>query len=81
MSAVQDQVKRCEKLRDRFSKALSRHLGNLFVHVGNDASNLDAGGQQLKYIHKERIVHTVCHLCDFNLIVLGCPAGGTSTRS
>ncbi len=63
MTAVQDQIKRCEKLRDRFSKAVSRHLSNLFVHLGNDTMNLDAGGQQLKlsrrkHIHKELLKYS-----------------------
>lgn len=42
LQAVQDQRKRCEKWRDRFSKAIFRHLTNLIVHVGNDTDNLDA---------------------------------------
>jgi hypothetical protein len=58
MTAVQDQQKRCEKLRDRFSKSVFRQLSNLFIHVGNDMGNLDAGNDQLKLkrrknIHKE----------------------------
>ncbi len=61
MSAVQDQQKRCEKLRERFAKAVLRHLHNLFVHMGNDVdNNLEASGKGLqlklsrrKHIHRE----------------------------
>jgi hypothetical protein len=42
MAAVQDQIKRCEKLREKFSKSIFRHLNNLFVHIGNDTDNLEA---------------------------------------
>lgn len=60
MTAVQDQHKRCEKLRDKFSKAIHRHLNNLFVHLGNDTDNLLESGHvgqlklmRRKHIHKE----------------------------
>ncbi|XP_055379059.1 exocyst complex component 1 [Condylostylus longicornis] len=36
LTAVQDQIKRFEKLRAKFSLAISRHLNNLFIHLGND---------------------------------------------
>ena len=41
---LQDQRKRCERLRDKFSKSVSRHLTNVFVHLGNDTDRLEAGG-------------------------------------
>ena len=39
LAAVQDQVKLCEKRRDKFSKSITRYLNNLFIHVGNDTGN------------------------------------------
>jgi len=62
LAAVQDQVKLCEKRRDKFSKSITRYLNNLFIHVGNDTDNLaDMSApsvQQLKltkrkHIHRE----------------------------
>jgi len=63
LQAVQDQRKLCEKFRNRFSKAVSRHLTNLIVHVGNDTDNLEASHNpavELKLsrrrsIHKELV--------------------------
>ena len=63
LQAVQDQRKLCEKFRSRFSKAVSRHLTNLIVHVGNDTDNLEASHNpavELKLsrrrsIHKELV--------------------------
>ena len=58
LAAVQDQIKLCEKRRDKFSKSITRHLNNLFVHVGNDTDNLvDMSGpsvSQLKLIKRRR---------------------------
>ena len=58
MTAVQDQLKRCNKIRSGFSKGIFRHLNNIFTHFGNDTDNLDSGSGQLKltrrkHIHKE----------------------------
>lgn len=36
LSAVQDQRKRFDKWRAKFSSTLCRHLNNLFIHLGND---------------------------------------------
>ncbi len=55
MKSVQSQIKRCEKMRDKFSKAIFRHLNNLFVHLGNDMDNLDSGSQQLKLTRRKHI--------------------------
>ncbi|XP_076043621.1 exocyst complex component Sec3 [Oratosquilla oratoria] len=57
MQAVQDQKKKFEKLRGRFSQILSRHLNNLFIHLGNDP------GETLS-LHAEKITlprHTNIH--------------------
>jgi len=48
MAAVQDQRKRMEKLKDRFSKPLCRHLNNVFIHLGNE------GGDTLGVHHSGR---------------------------
>ena len=36
LSAVQDQQKRFDKWKAKFSSTISRHLNNLFIHLGND---------------------------------------------
>lgn len=36
LGAVQDQRKRFEKWKAKFSNTISRHLNNLFIHLGND---------------------------------------------
>ena len=48
MKSAQSQIKRCEKLRDRFARAVFKHLTNHFVHLGNDTEHLDAGTSHLK---------------------------------
>ena len=48
MKSAQSQIKRCEKLRDRFARAVFKHLTNHFVHLGNDTDHLDAGTSHLK---------------------------------
>nr|CAD7453058.1 unnamed protein product [Timema tahoe] len=37
LSAVQEQRKRFDKWKSKFSQTISRHLNNLFIHLGNDA--------------------------------------------
>ncbi|XP_034249053.1 exocyst complex component 1 isoform X2 [Thrips palmi] len=37
MAAVQEQRKRFDKWKAKFSQTISRHLNNLFIHLGNDA--------------------------------------------
>nr|CAG4643786.1 EOG090X02H9 [Lepidurus arcticus] len=39
LTAVQDQKKRFEKWRAKFSASLARHLNNLFIHLGNDVGD------------------------------------------
>lgn len=68
LASVQDQRKRCERLRDKFSKSVCRHLNNVFVSLGNESENrldLSASGQtaavgelqltRRRNIHKELI--------------------------
>ena len=60
LASVQDQLKLCEKRRDKFSKSITRYLNNLFVHVGNDTDNLaemsGPSASQLK-LTKRRHIH------------------------
>lgn len=38
LTAVQDQRKRFEKWKAKFSQTISRHLNNMFIHLANDLS-------------------------------------------
>ncbi|XP_067000465.2 exocyst complex component 1 isoform X2 [Anabrus simplex] len=70
LAAVQEQRKRFEKWKMKFSQTISRHLNNLFIHLGNDA------GETLSFhatdlilprhhsIHRELSVYTeLMHWC------------------
>ena len=43
LKAVQEQRRRCEKWKDKFSKNVNRYLMNMINHVGNDTDNLESG--------------------------------------
>lgn len=64
LQAVQDQKKRFEKLKSRFSQIISRHLNNLFIHLGNDpGETLSLHAEQLTLprhgsIHTELLPYT-----------------------
>lgn len=56
LAAVQEQRKRFDKLRDKFSHSISRQLNNLFIHLGNDKSDFPIDELTLpnhNNIHKE----------------------------
>jgi len=59
MAAVQEQRKRCERWKDKFSKGFCRHMTNSFIHVGNEpGDNLAQNSSKLALpirstIHKE----------------------------
>lgn len=56
LAAVQEQRKRFDKLRDKFSHSISRQLNNLFIHLGNDKSDFAIDELTLpnhNNIHKE----------------------------
>uniref|UniRef100_A0AAG5DWE7 Exocyst complex component Sec3 PIP2-binding N-terminal domain-containing protein n=1 Tax=Anopheles atroparvus TaxID=41427 RepID=A0AAG5DWE7_ANOAO len=58
LTAVQDQRKRFEKWKAKFSQTISRHLNNLFIHLGNlgDSQGLHANELSLpkhQHVHKE----------------------------
>jgi len=65
MAAVQEQRKRCDKWKDKFSKNLCRHMNNSFIHVGNETgeNNLVHASTKLTLpirhtIHKELLPYS-----------------------
>ncbi|BES93772.1 exocyst complex component sec3 [Nesidiocoris tenuis] len=63
LSAVQEQKKRFDKWKSKFSQIISRHLNNLFIHLGNDPgeSSVQAGELNLpkhSNLHKELRCYT-----------------------
>lgn len=68
LTAVQDQRKRFEKWKAKFSQTISRHLNNMFIHLGiNDLSEAQhavgvgasggGGGSDAIMLHKHSTVH------------------------
>lgn len=64
LTAVQDQRKRFEKWKLKFSQSISRHLNNLFIHLGNDLgeSQLNTSTSELLLarhtsVHKELVAY------------------------
>ena len=63
LAAVQEQRKRMDRLKDRFSKPLCRHLNNAFIHLGNEGSEgLGAGHKEFRLpdragIHRDLAVY------------------------
>ncbi|CAO1376976.1 unnamed protein product [Diamesa hyperborea] len=47
LTAVQDQRKRFEKWKAKFSQTISRHLNNLFIHLGNDIGDSSSHHSEL----------------------------------
>ncbi|XP_018331372.1 exocyst complex component 1 [Agrilus planipennis] len=63
MSAVQEQRKKFEKYKDKFSRAICRQLNNLFIHYGNHKGESDRNTEGLvlpqhSMVHKELIPYT-----------------------
>lgn len=48
LAAVQDQRKRFDKWKAKFISTISRHLNNLFIHLGNDLGEHQSSGNDLK---------------------------------
>ncbi|XKL61796.1 hypothetical protein PGB90_001629 [Kerria lacca] len=69
LTAVQEQKKKFDKWKSKFSHILSRHLNNLFIHIGNDTSKLKLSGSDLilpvrSQFHKELSGYTpLMHWC------------------
>lgn len=57
--AVQDQQKRMDKWKLKFSQTVSRHLNNMFIHLGNDVSHSTSSSDS----HHELVLpkHTTVH--------------------
>ncbi|XP_055534172.1 exocyst complex component 1 [Wyeomyia smithii] len=58
LTAVQDQRKRFEKWKAKFSQTVSRHLNNLFIHLGNLGDSQSTHSSELSLpkhnsVHKE----------------------------
>lgn len=61
LQAVQDEKKRFDKLRVRFSQIVSRHLNNLFIHLGNDpGETLSLHAEQLT-LPRHGSIHVELH--------------------
>lgn len=63
MYAVQEQRKKFEKYKEKFSRSLSRQLNNLFIHYGNHKGESDKNTEGLilpqhSGVHKELYVYT-----------------------
>lgn len=73
LTAVQDQRKRFEKWKAKFSQTISRHLNNMFIHLANDLSesqlqmstaNHDLSLTKHGNVHKELSVYSeLMHWC------------------
>lgn len=63
MAAVQEQRKKFEKYKEKFSRTLSRQLNNLFIHYGNHKGEADKNVEGLilpqhSGVHKELYPYT-----------------------
>ena len=63
LEAVQDQRKRFEKWKAKFSVLVSRFLNNLFIHLGNETDKLVASNNEMTLpnhtaIHTELVPYT-----------------------
>ncbi|KAL1488467.1 hypothetical protein ABEB36_014938 [Hypothenemus hampei] len=63
MAAIQEQRKKFEKLKEKFSRTLSRQLNNLFIHYGNHKGEGDKSLEGLilpqhNGVHKELYLYT-----------------------
>lgn len=61
LSAVQDQRKRMDKWKLKFAQTVSRHLNNMFIHLGNDVSHSTSSSDS--HHHHELVLpkHTTVH--------------------
>ncbi|XP_050053093.1 exocyst complex component 1 isoform X2 [Aphis gossypii] len=70
LKAIQEQRRRFEKWKAKFSQILSRHLNNLFIHMGNDIgetkrnSNNELTIMKHTSLHRELAAYTeLMHWC------------------
>lgn len=62
LQAVQDQRKRFDKWKSKFSHSIGRHLNNLFIHLGNEGETAAHPINELNlprhdHVHKELIAY------------------------
>lgn len=62
LAAVQDQRKRMDKWKLKFAQTVSRHLNNMFIHLGNDVSHSTSSSDSHHH-HQEMVLpkHTTVH--------------------
>lgn len=63
LEAVQDQRKRFEKWKAKFSVTVSRFMNNLFIHLGNEISDTPVNSTELvlphhSSVHRELVPYT-----------------------
>lgn len=61
LTAVQDQRKEFDICKGKFSQSISRHLNNLFIHLGNETADHPSSELSLAQhstVHKELVVYT-----------------------
>lgn len=79
LTAVQEQRRRFEKYKEKFSRSISRQLNNLFIHYGNHKGEMDKNNQGLTLpqhneVHRElnsyiELMHWIKVSCFFFNIV------------
>lgn len=57
LEAVQDQRKRFEKWKAKFSISVSRFLNNLFIHLGNESDKLVASNNNEMILPNHSAIH------------------------
>lgn len=76
MAAVQEQRRRFEKYKDKFSRSICRQLNNLFIHYGNHKGESEKNSDGLvlpqhSIVHKELSTYTeLMHWIKVGYIVL-----------
>lgn len=63
LTAVQDQKKRFDKWKAKFSQAITRHLNNLFIHLGNEGEAANQPYNEIvlprhDHVHKELVAYS-----------------------
>lgn len=61
LTAVQDQRKRFDKWKAKFSQTISRHLNNMFIHLANDLSESQINAAGSGSAEMVLIKHTAVH--------------------
>ncbi|XP_050532723.1 exocyst complex component 1 isoform X2 [Daktulosphaira vitifoliae] len=72
LKAIQEQRKRFDKWKAKFSQILSRHLNNLFIHMGNDIGETKKNSNGDLTIMKHTSLH--CELAAYTELMHWCKA-------